>query len=205
MEEKSNEVSGEERDLNEIMLDLETMDTGPYSAILSIGAVRFNLETGKMGGTFYRNIYLKSCTDLGMTLSADTIMWWMKQSDEARKAFNTSANNSLRDVCEDFTMYVNNVKATSLKKVSLWGNGASFDNVIIRNAYDKLSYRFPLPFYADCDVRTIMKIAPKIEKKDSDRKGVYHNALDDAIYQVSYLSAAYNRTIGSTNGSEIQA
>ena len=69
-----------------LMLDLETMGTKSNSAIISIGAVEFNIQTGETGREFYRNISLQSCIDIGLKVDADTIMWWMQQSDAARNS-----------------------------------------------------------------------------------------------------------------------
>ncbi len=69
---------------NNIMLDLETMGNTPTSAIIAIGAVRFDK---KIKGKFYGVIDLESCLEDGLTVDASTIMWWMQQSDAARKAF----------------------------------------------------------------------------------------------------------------------
>ncbi|MCV5360349.1 3'-5' exoribonuclease, partial [Escherichia coli] len=39
--------------MKHLMIDLETMDNKPTSAIASIGAVFFDPETGEMGEQFY--------------------------------------------------------------------------------------------------------------------------------------------------------
>ncbi len=52
------------------MIDIETMGNMSHSAIVSVGAVRFDLETGKTGATFYMNVDLQSYLDAGMDLTA---------------------------------------------------------------------------------------------------------------------------------------
>lgn len=52
--------------MKHIMLDIETMGNQSYSSILSIGAVKFDLNTGETGDEFYTTIDLKSCLDLGL-------------------------------------------------------------------------------------------------------------------------------------------
>ena len=71
----------------EIMLDLETMGTGPDAAIIAIAAVEFDRETGKLGREFYEVVDLASAMAAGSTVEASTILWWMQQSDEARGEF----------------------------------------------------------------------------------------------------------------------
>ena len=54
----------DERLFSHLMLDLETMGTKSNSAIISIGAVEFDILTGKTGREFYRNVSLQSCISL---------------------------------------------------------------------------------------------------------------------------------------------
>ena len=64
---------------------------------------------------------------------------------------------------------------------TLWGN-AGFDNVILRLAYnsrDRGAF-----FWQDRCFRTIRETLPPL---NLERKGVFHNALDDAENQAVYL------------------
>ncbi len=59
----------------DIMLDLETLGTTADAVILSIGAVKFNLETGKIDDEgFYRSVSVESNLDLGRRISEDTLI-----------------------------------------------------------------------------------------------------------------------------------
>ena len=71
--------------MSNLMLDIETLGTGPNSVILSIGAVEFD-ETGVIS-KFYEAIDPESCTDWGLQIDARTVLWWMDQNDAARKTF----------------------------------------------------------------------------------------------------------------------
>lgn len=51
--------------MKHVMLDLETMGSGPRAAIVAIGACCFEPETGRIGETFYQAIDLESSVDLG--------------------------------------------------------------------------------------------------------------------------------------------
>lgn len=68
-----------------LMLDIETMGNESFSSIVSIGALEFDIETGKTGKEFYVNVDLQSCMDLGLIVNASTIMWWLNQNEQARK------------------------------------------------------------------------------------------------------------------------
>lgn len=44
--------------MNHLMIDLETMGSGPYAPIISIGAVFFDPNTGAIGDDFQVNVSL---------------------------------------------------------------------------------------------------------------------------------------------------
>ena len=162
------------------MLDLETMGTSVNSAIVSIGAVEFSEGLG-ITDRFYVNIDLQSCMDKGMEINAKTLMWWMKQSDEARKSL-TGDTIPLRDALKSFREWV--VKGN--ENVQIWGNGSDFDNAMISNAYSKFNATQPWNYWDNRCYRTLVYSLPKLEFK---RDGTHHNALDDAEYQAKHLIA----------------
>jgi exodeoxyribonuclease VIII len=162
-----------------VMVDLETLGTRPGSVITSIGATKFD-ENGPYGEPFYMRIDLQSCVDVGMLIDIETIKWWMKQSDEARSEFQKEAF-AIDDVLNSFTEwlgYPSNV-------VELWGNGANFDNALLKAAYDNIGLKAPWAFWHDRCYRTLKAMYPHI--KMPKRVGTHHNALDDAISQVNHL------------------
>jgi len=59
--------------MNNLMIDLETMGTGPNSLVIAIGAVFFEPETGELGEEFYINIDWQSGIDAGLEMNADTV------------------------------------------------------------------------------------------------------------------------------------
>lgn len=174
--------------MHDLMTDLETLDNGPQSVILSIGAVFFDPETGELGEKFYSTIDLESSINCG-SVSASTIKFWMNQSDSAKKASFTGGDD-LSKVLNDFEHFIR--EHSSVDKVELWGNGATFDNVILAHAYDQLGIDTPWKHWNNRDVRTVVKLGRDLlninPKKDIKFEGVQHNALDDAIHQVKYVS-----------------
>lgn len=66
----------------------------------------------------------------------------------------------------------------------IWGNGASFDNVILANAYRAASIQQPWAYWNDRCYRTLKKRYLDIALR---RQGTHHNALDDAISQAEHL------------------
>lgn len=164
---------------NHVMLDLETMGTTPGSAIVAIGAVRFDPETGTVGGDgreFYTAVDLASCLEAGLTVDGGTVLWWLEQEDAARRALFT-APTPLRVALEDFAGWCP-------EDCQMWGNGAAFDNVILAAAYKALDRRQPWAFWNDRCYRTMKALSSVASPKFA---GTRHNALDDAKHQARHL------------------
>lgn len=173
--------------MNAVMVDLETMGSKGTSAIVSIGAFKFDLNTVQElvhiapEQTFYANVNLKSCIKAGLTIDADTVLWWMRQSDAARMQL-VDSQMHLDTALESFTTWF---EQGGVKSKTLWGNGATFDNVILRNAFDALHMPAPWHYTKDMCYRTQKNLFGK--EVLFERVGVYHNALDDAIGQALHL------------------
>ena len=98
-----------------VMADIETMGVTPGSAIVSLGAVKFDL-TG-IQDKFYRRICLKSNLGMGLTIDPDTLSWWMKQSDGARAELVNPDNSHLAQVLQEFNWM--EVKSRCYEKIDL--------------------------------------------------------------------------------------
>jgi exodeoxyribonuclease VIII len=64
-----------------------------------------------LGDTFYAPVLLQSCVDVGLTIDASTVLWWMRQSDEARSAAFRSDAAPLPEVLLDFTVWFTEQRA----------------------------------------------------------------------------------------------
>lgn len=177
--------------MNDIMVDLETMDNTPSAAIVAIGAVQCNLTTGELGAEYYRVVDLKGQDELGMTLSGDTIYWWLGQNDAAREALLIEGKIPLPYMCKGFKKWLDSLDVHT-DHLRMWGNGASFDNAIVRYAFSRCDIEMPIKFWNDRDMRTIVGFYPSSLqaewRKNNRRKGTHHNALNDAIHQIQYCS-----------------
>ena len=180
--------------MKDVMLDLETMGTSSRAPIIAIGACFFDPMTGDIGAQFESVIDLRSSAR-SAHLDPDTILWWMKQSEEARKVFNSLVSVDLEDGLGEFTDWISQIENPRSRQV--WANGAGFDNKILANAFESLGLVTPWPFYNDRDVRTIVDLGRRLlgfdPKKEMPFEGTAHNALDDAIHQAKYVSAIIQR------------
>lgn len=179
-----------------LMVDMETMGNGPDAPIVSIGAVFFDPSTGNTGAEFYRVVSLESSMSFGMKPDASTIQWWLKQSSEARSAILVDEAMGLRESLELLADFIAENAANGSHTVQLWGNGCSFDNVILRRAYALTETPFAVPFWNDRDVRTMVELGKSVginPRFDIPFEGDMHNALSDARHQVKYVSVIWQR------------
>ncbi|EEZ4151803.1 exonuclease, partial [Escherichia coli] len=114
-----------------LMIDLETMGKNPDAPIISIGAIFFDPQTGEMGPEFSKTIDLETA---GGVIDRDTIKWWLKQSREAQSAILTD-EIPLDDALLQLREFIDENSGEFF--VQVWGNGATFDNVILRRSYER--------------------------------------------------------------------
>ncbi|ENB4944416.1 TPA: 3'-5' exoribonuclease [Escherichia coli] len=180
-----------------LMIDLETMGTNTNAPIVVIGAVFFDPQTGEIGPVFYIVISLTDAMNTGAVPDGGTIEWWLKQSSEARAAILTD-QVKLKDALSRFREFIN--EYSDEKLVQVWGNGATFDNAILRTSYERLDIPCPWRYYNDRDVRTIVELGKTIDfdaRTVIPFEGVRHNALDDARHQAKYVTATIQKLIPS--------
>lgn len=181
----------------DIMVDLETLDTCPSAAILSIGAVAFNIDEPE---TVKEYLYGVDCTARSFdrvvnledqhthhqrTISADTFRWWLNQSEEARAPLILHKGQNINSALYEFSEWVQRV---SLGNPRMWGNGAAFDNAILRDAYTKCGGDHPIRYNKDMCYRTMkaMFMPGQVEVPDQNLLTA-HNARHDAIFQAVIL------------------
>lgn len=159
------------------MLDLETFGTGNDAAIVSIGAVKFTAD--KILEEFHVGVDPATCTAVGLTIEARTVEWWMHPDrDAARAALQALETVDIGSALVGLSTWAgNDIEA-------IWGNGATFDNVILRSAYRACGMDYPVPFWRDRCYCTFKSMAPGIELV---REGTHHDALDDARSQTRHL------------------
>jgi len=173
---------------NHVMIDLETLSTANNALILSIGAVKFALNGTEMGKAFYVPVNMASAQRFGLHISADTVRWWMSpERDDARRDLLTANPVDLVDALDGFAQWLGEEEIDGV-----WGNGAAFDNVILRSAYAAVGMEAPWPFYKDRCYRTMKALVPEIPL---ERVGVYHNAVDDARTQAAHLQKIWKKLV----------
>ncbi|HAO0335768.1 TPA: exonuclease [Escherichia coli] len=177
-----------------LMIDLETMGKNPDAPIIAIGAIFFDPQTGDMGPEFSKTIDLDTA---GGVIDRDVIKWWLKQSREAQSAIMTD-EIPLDDALLQLREFIDENSGEFF--VQVWGNGANFDNVILRRSYERQGIPCPWRYCNDRDVCTIVELGKAIDfdaRTAIPFEGERHNALDDARYQAKYVSVIWQKLIPS--------
>lgn len=162
------------------MIDLETLATSNNALILTIGYALFNniglLDSGV--------IHIKPENKYEFDIDPNTVLWWFKQSKEAQNKLNSDNNLELRLALKKLNYIISGT-------MGIWGNGATFDNVILANAYKKVGIKYPVSFRNNKCYRTIINLLGK--DVIFERIGEHHSAEDDAKTQAIHLIKVLNR------------
>ncbi|EOC3589970.1 3'-5' exoribonuclease [Escherichia coli] len=184
------EITSTSRLWHHLMIDLETMGKNPDAPIASIGAVFFDPQTGEQGPEFSKIIDMGTC---GGTVDISTIEWWLQRSGEARAAI-LADRIPLDDALLQLREFIDENSGEFF--VQVWGNGANFDNVILRRSYERQEIPCPWRYTNDRDVRTIVALGLVMDfdaRSVITFEGERHNTLHDARYQAKYVSAIWQK------------
>ena len=199
----------DDRTYPDVMVDLETMGTETDAQVLSIGAVRFRLDTrddvtsiNDEERCFYARLDLADQADKGRTTTDSTLEWWESQSDEARQVFEEEPEDAA-NALKRFLKFCKGGKR-------IWGNGNMFDNAIVRDLCKTYDLEYPVSYWNDLDVRTLTRLWNLLCNLGSNNKrptfvvGEEHNALDDAKRQVLQVQKMYQELYNGINGSKYE-
>ncbi|EME2209201.1 3'-5' exoribonuclease [Escherichia coli] len=177
-----------------LMIDLETMGKNPDAPINALAGKFFDPATGEMGPEFSKTIDLETA---GGVIDRDTIKWWLKQSREAQSAILTD-EIPLDDALLQLREFIDENSGEFF--VQVWGNGANFDNVILRRSYERQGIPCPWRYTNDRDVRTMVALGLVMDfdaRSVITFEGERHNALHDARYQAKYVSVIWQKLFPS--------
>jgi hypothetical protein len=166
---------------NHIMLDLETLGTNVNAPIMSIGAVRFNpyrIQDVEALPKLHFAINLEE-TMLGKP-DGGTILWWMHPDRRpALDEWLAMPKIDIHSALYEFNRWV------GFEPFYIWGNGATFDDVVLSQTYLMAGIPKPWTYRDELDMRTVTYLSGK--KEWPKRESIVHSALADAKYQVECL------------------
>jgi exodeoxyribonuclease VIII len=209
--------------LPDCMLDLETLGTGRDAAIISLGALRFNREANDLAGARPFYLVTKMSGDIG-TIDPATVLWWMQQEQAARDAiFATDAQNAaipLKDLISHFSRWLDlNDDTVGGKLFTLWSNGPTFDEMIIRDAADRKGSRLPVSYRSSRCCRTYYDLAERLWGAEGARQRlkdavlrrlpsnqlaeVKLHALHDCYLQAAHMQEIYQEVLALSRPSTV--
>lgn len=175
------------------MVDLETLGTVADAAILSIGAVKFDLESAEIDDQgFYASVSVDSNLQMKRRIQEDTLIWWMKQGPEAQGVFHES-KQTLENALGEFADWLGD------DKWNMWSNGADFDLPMLAHAFTQHSMEVPWQFWNSNCFRTYKKL-PGAKNIRAQVAGVKHNALADAYTQAQTAQMIHHKLFGAGAG-----
>jgi len=176
-----------------VMIDMETMGTTVDSAILSIGAVKFdpNKEADFLTDRFYQRVNLESCVFMGLRMDPSTVMWWMQpeRSIARQKLLEEGEGIDLMSAMFGFAQWLTASTEPQPEPIVVWSNGANFDIMIARSAFLRIGYisadgdKAPWKFWNERCFRTLKNLVRL------PAKPVAHHALQDAVDQAHSVQA----------------
>lgn len=175
--------------LKHVMIDTETLATTADAVIMSIGAVKFDLDSDTVDDAgFYASVSIDSNLQYSRSISEDTLVWWLQQSATAQKLF-TEPKQTLDAALQSLDEFFDH------PDYCVWSNGADFDIPLLAHAYKQLGWETPWKFWNSRCVRTYrgLPFAAKVPKLAND-----HHALRDAINQaklVQQIQRAMKETV----------
>ena len=169
-----------------VMVDIETLGNGKDAAIVSIGAAKFSLRGSGIDKTFITNVAFADAMRYGR-VDGNTLLWWFQQSREAQDSIMNNPNvpaTSLEQALINFRTFYG-------KSKQLWSH-ATFDAVILENAYRRLNMTQPWHYREVKDIRTLNFMHNRLcgvkgTKTTRPDDSIVHSALTDAVYQVKYV------------------
>lgn len=167
--------------MGHIMLDLETLGRGPDAVIVSIGAVEFSIDNPCISD-FYVCVEAEGQAAGGAVIDASTVLWWLQQPQAARGELISEAirRQPLGTALESLAAWV---RGGAERTYRVWGNGSSFDCVILRRAYERCGVTTPWDWWNDRCYRTLTDLCPTIPRIAPE---VPHHALHDARAQAQH-------------------
>lgn len=164
-----------------LMIDLETLGSGPDAAIVSAGVVTFNANHCPLSR---REWFIRDPFNQGRAVDPKTLEWWKKQGDLLDSHL---ARCSIEGVTLDrFAGELFDWIDQDREDIRAWSNGATFDLVILDNLYRALGYDRPWHYSNERCYRTLKSVAQDFGHIKPTTK---HDALADAIAQAENVSA----------------
>jgi hypothetical protein len=159
----------------DLMIDIETVGTGPEACILTIAAQAFDpFSRGYYNQQYYARVDIDSQPN--RNIEQGTIDWWATQPPAAKdEAFNPNGRIPLSQALHELGKLI-------WRSNRIWANGPTFDMNILEHAYKSHDLALPWKYYVVRDARTVYGLCPDLKKYPAS-----HHALEDCRRQIDLL------------------
>lgn len=169
-----------------IIIDLETLATGPNAVILSIAASAFSTERGVEPIKFYSKIDLREQET--RIIDPDIVTCWMRRAQEDSHAIDLfdGVREPVSSALKRLSAYVNTYLTLDGE---VWADG--FDCAAIRTLYDEFDLAIPWQNAQHRCVRTLRNLVRQLDIKIN----VVHDVsscreLDEVEWNARFILAA---------------
>jgi len=174
--------------MTDMMVDLETTGKGPTNGILQLSAIKFNYNTGEVGGVFDRCPMLMPKRHW----DCETRDWWFGKNREVFQGIIARQEPYLK-VYHDFTAFC--LDGAPQGGFRFWSKPLSFDWPILADHYVQLDAPMPFFYRHARDLNTwiaAMRGNPEHPNMEAivPFRGEKHNGLHDCAYQIDMLLQA---------------
>lgn len=189
-----------------VVVDLETLGRKPGAVIFEIAAVVVIVDsegTALLRGnsnSFRARIDAEDAEACGLTCDASTVLWWMKQSHEAREqAWSDELpceQIGLVDALVKFEQWMRAMREDAGRfgiEFTIWGNSPSFDLSILAAAYDVCGMAAPWEYYEERCFRTLRQLHRDVPLT---HRGTKHIGIIDAEAEARCLGDMWEKQMG---------
>lgn len=162
-------------------IDLETLGINSKAPIVQVGMSFFTRK-----GIFLNTQLTVNFEDAIKYGEADgsTIAWWLKQPKVAQDTLFQDPRSAV-EVCEIIQ------KLVAAQEPDFFWAHATFDFPILKSLFKKLDIEFNLDHRKMMDLRTLELASGDYQW--TEREGIHHNALDDAVHQAKNIINMLNK------------
>lgn len=177
----------------DVMLDLETLSTGPTAAIVQIGAVLFEPRSG--GKILNDKGFRQSICEPVGDIDGATLRWWLAQPDADKLAWAMSPDGGgclLAVALEAFRRWPGECGHGWDEGGCVWAKPSNFDLPILDHAHRICGLSVPWRHWETRCARTLFALVgaePQVDRTGFQR----HDALDDATVQAMQVQKALGK------------
>lgn len=173
----------------DVMCDIESTGVRPdLNGLVQLAAVKFNYQTGEIGGTFNRALHLP----WSRSWDESTRQWWASQDPTVWQQI-VDRMEPAADVMRDF--YEFSVIDAPRGGYRFWAKPLSFDFPFVSSYMTQFGYQMPYHYRHARDMNTWIAALrgqgpAHVNMDHVEFTGKAHNALVDCVNQLKVLFAA---------------